>query len=401
MDVYVRLTCPNCHRPNLKVRLAYLGQVVRCKHCKATFRAGGGATEGTEAALSADAANPISELDALREDRDRLLDEVEALRRRVEELSAEAENARRAEERSLREALAELAAMRHARNAEADAFRVERATLAEDQVTLQARLNELETHLGEVTADAAARIAELQAERDRLAVEAAEARRQSEPEVPTAHVVEPATQPEPFAVFSVHTLPEPIGLDRHVPGAPLGGSRPSDAEWSPPGPPGGLWAKTRPPEVADGGENDAAIQDRFLINVVAQIRAENERLTHERDEWKREAQQLRGAVLPVERHLPGTQSLANGAVPIERSLTSPTSWSPRQPPPPLAVQFDVAVAEALADITEEADERNEEAFTLATELSKARSEIARLRRSLSLLGADPDASEPPRAVKIP
>src|SRR4051812_2154429 len=39
MAKHVRVTCPHCERSNLRMRPEYIGQMVRCHHCKHTFLA--------------------------------------------------------------------------------------------------------------------------------------------------------------------------------------------------------------------------------------------------------------------------------------------------------------------------------------------------------------------------
>jgi 1-acyl-sn-glycerol-3-phosphate acyltransferase len=93
---HVWISCPRCHRGNLRIRAEFLGHRVRCKHCGHKFRAvdetvwagSPGQSAGEEAAVLGGARAPTSEATELRRQFDA---ELEQLRAELRALRAQAE----------------------------------------------------------------------------------------------------------------------------------------------------------------------------------------------------------------------------------------------------------------------------------------------------------------------
>lgn len=195
---YLPMACPECQAP-LQVRAEYLGKGVRCRRCKATFRAAGNLVvarlalvEGQVAALQAEAAAARQEGDRRLGDCERaaaaaaeslraaLAEATHALeegRRRLDEQGMELVNARRAvqagEQRARELELAHAEAERQGR-LELDLaerrFQAERDGLGLELETLQVRI-QAATEQRDVARD---RAEGLHQERHRLVTEARE-----------------------------------------------------------------------------------------------------------------------------------------------------------------------------------------------------------------------------------
>jgi chromosome segregation ATPase len=408
---FVYLTCPNCQRPNLKVRPEYLGQLLRCKSCNHKFRAeASGSVETKEPVASASLPERLDvveherdealrvrdeaadradafhlELETVRTDRDRLVVERAGLLTRIEALEHEREGARasstqlaahEAEKEALRVAVAN-------HEAEAEALRVALAAATAQHSTLVNEYDALRGECGRLTRALNEAQSDLQQETARISA--------LEDDLAAARTIPaPPVSPLPTPRVPVPDLPPPSLLEtlRLTP-AVLGGPAALGQPAAPAVAPGGRVPAWPLEESIDGAVTEQDEQIAHLFDMTVALKGEVETLTEERDHWKAEADRARAQARPSGPGAAGSDAEAVKAIEKQLASVYAALEAEKARTGSLQSQLSEMHAAAIAELSSE-DDVADETMALSRQLADARADLLRLRARLLALGDDPD-----------